>query len=1621
MLALSLTSLAGDNVPWSQDFSEYNCIRPWPKASGNSKTRGITQSSQQLMMNQAPTSGSNDYYMWFTENGFNLEAGKSYRFDIDVRSNSSVGSRYFEILLYKKNGTATPAIADANTRVMKISDITEIYMSHSAYFEPDETAEYYLCLHGVSDYAGRALYWDNFKLVEASMDAPDKPSVAVTPDAGGILKAAVSVTAPTKTIRGDAITSMSKLVVLRDGGIIKEFTNPAAGQTYTFTDLVAQPGSHTYSAIAYNEKGAGAQFDATTIIGAEVQKETWHYKAIYGTDGKVRIEWPAKDGVAEYNVATTGGRVLTGTPVLDETSNTYFIIDDAFEKGTEPNGWQWVVSYNNDGGSAVKLGTTNYLCLNNEVPYYPAFNFDGSLDAFTKDRETEFAWQWSASGGGHAAGGVSRDYSTKQQYKSWLISPGLKLYKGKYYRVKLAIASNRGTVAYTIKAGRSNTREALDIMVTESHPTVMVDNNSNISNTDEMFLSVPEDGMYFIGLTGDIPDNTSSDQLNVERFDIFEVDGSLPDAPTDAAVAYSAAGGNDGKISFKVPEKAISGDAVTGLTKVEVYKDGELFKTLTDGVTPGATMSFDVEVVAGVQNVYTIMAFNAAGQGEPATVKVMVLSTPYSNDFNSKNSLEGYTIINHRDLAYTWHLQNGQARLFPTESGYDHWLITPPVTLQAGMYYILTFNAKALGDYGGELEVMLGKGAGEELLTQRVMETITLDKADNIFQGNREEYFTVEENGQYFLAFHVTSPEEERVRTSEVYLDDLMISAGVSGSMPDRGELKVTPAADGSLKAELSYTAATKCLDGTDLNANSTQNVYFYINGVQTPANRTFSAYPGQTVAITVEVPEDLPYIFSARTGWAGRVSYRDAFVGINRPGYPNPDKITIKETLPYGHVVMSWEAPQKDYEGYPLNPDLLTYDVAALKADIYGNPYEEEIFKGIKGTQCEFDALKDNSKQSMVRYVLRARNSRGEGSSGALSKYINVGKPYKMPYVESFINENGNPGASTAIFDECLEGMCRWGIMTDGLAGIKAADNDGAYIALESLFEGCVGRFYTGKVSLGSGMAPALTMMVHNPGTESLEARNTLEFKVYTYADSKWHSLGEPRSINEICGGKPGWNKVTLDLSDYADNVVVCAVEATCVSHTFTSLDNIRIWELPANDLSLQGHNAPLSVIPGQNFEVSVDVVNNGVAAATPENIEMLVDGEVVATADGTEIAVGSMETFKLSHAFPAVDLAASHELVFKVNFADDADLADNESAPHTILTVEGNLAPVSNVKGVADNNQVISLTWDAPTPAEGGVITETFEDWTPGVASQHGWTAFDRDGQDIRGVNDGSGNALVIPGLEAFAPASWALIDNANGSLPASSFPAKSGSKFLMSICPGGSTGSADDWMISPELSGNAQTVKFGVRNFSGYPVGVEVLCSDGEMNVTSFKSMAKGSINSSEWVESSVDLPEGTKRVAIRNISYCETSFMLMIDDITYEPAAQAQATLLGYNVYSEAECIASPEEAGYTFAEPSETGKHVFGVTARYAEGESALVPVEVDVESGLIGTVADGGIHVFGGEGCIHVTGATGRNVTVSTVGGIVICNGVIEDSRIAAAPGIYVVAVADKSYKVIVK
>lgn len=99
---------------------------------------------------------------------------------------------------------------------------------------------------------------------------------------------------------------------------------------------------------------------------------------------------------------------------------------------------------------------------------------------------------------------------------------------------------------------------------------------------------------------------------------------------------------------------------------------------------------------------------------------------------------------------------------------------------------------------------------------------------------------------------------------------------------------------------------------------------------------------------------------------------------------------------------------------------------------------------------------------------------------------------------------------------------------------------------------------------------------------------------------------------------------------------------------------------------------------------------------------------------------------------------------------------------------------------------------------------------------------------------------------------------------------------------------------------------------------------------------------------------------------------------------------------------------------------EEGDHEYAVNAIYDKGESNSRTVTV--HSSSVGDVLEGKTAVYGSYGTIEILNACGQAVTLVSVDGTVLYNGIGQDNMtIRAAAGIYLVKVADKAYKVTVK
>ena len=283
----------------------------------------------------------------------------------------------------------------------------------------------------------------------------------------------------------------------------------------------------------------------------------------------------------------------------------------------------------------------------------------------------------------------------------------------------------------------------------------------------------------------------------------------------------------------------------------------------------------------------------------------------------------------------------------------------------------------------------------------------------------------------------------------------------------------------------------------------------------------------------------------------------------------------------------------------------------------------------------------------------------------------------------------------------------------------------------------------------------------------------------------------------------------------------------------------------------------------------------------------------------------------------------------------ADDEVSANNTTPTVTVDVIVSEYPAVTDLEAASGENGV-ELTWSEPdldsAPAER--ITESFENGDAFSSEFGEWTFVDVDESPVGGIS-----TQDIPGITPGTTTGSFWVWDAN-LLSDRMTGARTGKKFLFSLFRF-DDGKVDDWAISPELCGKAQTIQFYAKSYtSTYREHIEVYYSTTGTEISDFIKVRNEEVVLPYWEEYNIELPEGAKYFAIRSVA--AGGFMLAIDDVSFTPAGNANLDLVGYNVYRDGMKINTEivEEPEFT-DETAETGKtYTYVVTAIYTKGESA---------------------------------------------------------------------------------
>lgn len=1161
-------------------------------------------------------------------------------------------------------------------------------------------------------------------------------------------------------------------------------------------------------------------------------------------------------------------------------------------------------------------------------------NKDGSTWSFDSSYGTVYKW------------------NSSNAANDWLISPAIKLEAGKKYH--FAIDAKAAGASFPEKFEVLLGTEAKASALTQSVlPEVTVTSTEFTTYENEEF-SVAETGYYHFGIHA----TSDADQfrLAVANFLVEAgVEGTAPAAVTDLAVVQTP-DELEAVVSFKAPTKTVGGDDLTDLTQIDILRDGAVIKSLTEGLTPGAEYSYvDAGLTIG-NHVYQVIPYNATGVGIKSEEKSIFISAtldvPHTFDF-TQNLLDLFAVIdNNADgKTWIWNSSNGAYYPYNESNAADDYLITLPFNLKAGKTYNVVVNAKGSETYPERLEVKAGKAATVEGLTEQVIAPVDVKLGD--FE-DIEGTFTPAEDGKYYFAIHAISDADMLNLCVKALSIELAPEATAPAAIAD---LTATPGAEGALEATLAFTAPSKDIKGDALTGNVDVKIYRDNELVNTLEGIAAGAAASWKDTEVENGTTYTYYVVAANESGDGLKSEKaSVYVGVDALG--GVPGFTASNVTP-STITFTWNAAEGVNGGY--------INTAAIEYTIYSMHVEEvEIIPGwtmqelvadeavatvTGGTTATIDYNTLQGEQKYQYFGISAALGTDETEPADAYTAVLVGAPYELPIAESFTDKT-----------------LHYNWESNGGLGIDTYSSDEDGVALKLYNDGTSSEvfFVLPRVNLNAAENPTIIF-------DAFNGQNVDKVKVVGSADgADLTVLGEFNLSSDYTTIKQALTSVKGTAFSTVGILATIPTASVSQYEDYVVIDNIRIVDLYEYNLKAE-ISAPKSVVAGKSAKVVATVTNEGDNAAQGYTVTVKAGENVLTTVIGSdELAPFAKDEIEVEYETSIFDEAGDVNLTVTVDY--ENDLYPDDDTANTIITVkEPTAGAPASLTAVDKGAEGVELTWAMPAASRAAdAVTEDFEDtdvFEPfslgGItADEHNgafgdWKLYDGNGITVYGFQ-----GIEFP--DAYQVAAWQVVNTDEVSaLAENGYTANSGVQYLWSFCPAeeNNTPAADHWLISPELSGAAQTISFYARTITAQygPETFEVWASTTDDNVESFTKVADYSTEAVEWTEFTADLPAGAKYFAIRHTSV--DIFGLLIDDVTFAAAGATAPVPTSFNIYFEKDKVASVEgdKTTYTVAVDKLTaGEHTFAVTAVYATGaESKPVTATVTVTTDIRQIAADG--------------------------------------------------------------
>lgn len=1004
---------------------------------------------------------------------------------------------------------------------------------------------------------------------------------------------------------------------------------------------------------------------------------------------------------------------------------------------------------------------------------------------------------------------------------------------------------------------------------------------------------------------------------------------------------------------------------------------------------------------------YTVTPYNidAPAMTGPATRSNTVmlgtdLNVPYYESFNTQAAFDTFTTIDvdgdgngeWRSPCWKYDYEYYCAFYYGVK-GYpaNDWLITPPLRLNPNHLYRLRFKQYAYYGYGTSLRVAIGKEPTAEAMTTQLadLHTVTTfyDKP-----GRQEEILFAPAEGQRFIGFLHYSENMEHLSIDDISVED------VGDARVPAAPSEVTAVACGTEEVILSFKAPELTLQSKPINEKLSIAISRTADGA--PVKEYSDVTPGQTLQWTdAECVTGVNNYYIVATNSYGRGLYAETSIDLSKK---EPESVAMAYTryINDKQVEITWEPSPTDdvrYLVYRIIPNQNDYIYKVIGRDI----------DGLRMVDDEPTVGYDETRQNYIQYYVAPVNGGGEAIA-TLSTGVFVGAPYSLPYSETWKEqaETAGPwarvgnGASWYIHGWAYDPMCK---IPDGM-GLLDLEANGSSAGSAFL--------YSPRIDLTTQSAPVLKFKMYHSDFYNSNVR--VMVGIQKEGENNFKYTGDVFYPHTSDAAE--WKECSVNLSKYAD-YERCSI--VLVGYT------VPDQRIHITDLSIEG-SEDCGKVKGEyivgDAEIHVNdkavyqafVKNTSKAEAANVGVDLIVNGSVVGTAVIDKIPAGDRK----SASFEYMPQTAG-TVILSARVKDGV----NVSTTTKEVTVKNYNYPVVDDLSLTcaeeNNDTKVTLKWsNAVRTAEPAEDIDGFEAYDAFTITDFGaWRLHDGDGLVPFSTSSG-GTVLKWPNYDA--PQAFIIFNPAKVS-QYTPFGPQDGVNAAVSF--GSPYGPNDDWLISPELSGDAQLISFFVRAIrTSGKENFNVLVSSTDNNPQSFVRLNGNTPlkATADWELNYFDLPQGSRYFAIQYVG--EKQDGIVVDDVRFD-GYFSTIRPDSYNVYRNSSLIGTCDKSTTTFEYVDKTAAADAVYTVRPVfNGHEGSDSNEVSISSsGIIGTTLTQQSIITASHGTITVCNAL-NDVEVYSVDGRLIAQApAAEKAVINIAPGIYLVRCGDIVAKLLVK